>query len=233
MPILKKLSKKTKTQVVAVLFVIFALVVLLACDVIFGGPLTTLLGNKGEIVDFVRALGILGPVAFMALQALTTIIAPIPSNVIGLVGGFLFGWWGVLWTTVGSAFGAYVVFLISRRFGRPFVAKIFKKDLLNKFDHLTEEKGSFIFFMIFLLPGLPDDLVCYIAGLTKIPIKKLVAMFVLGRTPAVVVTNLIGMQVGESDIRPLVFITLVVVLVLAAIAWKREKIMGLVNKDKK
>src|SRR3989442_5295514 len=46
--------------------------------------------------------GVLAPVAFIAIQALQVIIAPIPGEVTGLLGGFVFGQWlGFFYSTVG------------------------------------------------------------------------------------------------------------------------------------
>ena len=221
----QRLSKKTKIQATIIGLIILAIVALIILDIIFHGPLTTALTNKDEILSFVNSLGFLGPLAFILLQAFQTVIAPIPGNVSGAIGGFLFGWWGILWTTIGSAIGFFVVFWLSRRFGRRFVEKIIKKSSLEKFDYLAKERGAFVFFLIFLIPGLPDDIVGYLAGLTAIPIKKLMAMAIIGRMPAVIATNMFGAGLGESDIRPVIVIAIISAVILAIIAVKREAIM--------
>ena len=221
----QRLSRKTKIQAIVAGLVILILIILFVLDLTLHGPVTTALTNKDEILDFVKSLGVLGPLAFIVIQVLQTVVAPIPGNVAGAIGGFLFGWWGVLWTTIGSAIGFFIVFWLSRRFGRGFVEKIVKKTALEKFDYLAKEKGAFVFFLIFLIPGLPDDIVGYLAGLTAIPIKKLMAMAIIGRMPSVIATNMFGSGLGESDIRPVVIVAIVSAIILAIIAIKRESIM--------
>jgi uncharacterized membrane protein YdjX (TVP38/TMEM64 family) len=230
MSILKQPTPKTRRHLILISSIILILILLIAADVIFRGPLTSLLTNKTEVIAFIKSLGPLGPLAFVFLSALSTIIAPIPGQVVGLIGGFLFGWWGVLWTLIATALGTFVVFALARRFGRPLVEKLIKKDSLAKFDFLTKEKGPFIFFLIFLLPGLPDDIVCYLAGLTKIPIKILMVLLLLGRLPAIIMTNFIGAGLGKSDLRPVLIATLITVIILAIIVVKREKILALIKK---
>src|SRR5437879_11166091 len=45
--------------------------------------------------------GVLAPVVFIAIQSLQVIIAPIPGEVTGLLGGFVFGQWlGFVYSTV-------------------------------------------------------------------------------------------------------------------------------------
>ena len=229
----KRLSRKAKLQIAAISSVVVALGVLIVLDIVNDGPLTHLLTNKEEVVAFVKSLGIFAPIAFMLVQVIQTVVAPIPGQVTGIVGGYIFDAWGILWTTIGSAIGFWLVFWLSRRFGRTLVEKIIKKESLDKFDYLTKEKGSLVFFLIFLIPGLPDDIVGYIAGLTPIPIKKLLAMVIIGRTPAVIMTNMLGAGLGESDIRPIVIASVLSIIVLAVVYIKREAIAKLLESFQK
>lgn len=226
----KKLSRKTKIQLGLFAAVVLAAVAYIVWDIIYGGPITYVLTNKDEVVAFVQSLGVLGPLAFVVLQAMQTIFAPIPGNVTGAVGGFLFGWWGVLWTMIGSAIGFYVIFLIARKFGRKLVEKIIKKESLDKFDYLANQSGALVFFLVFLIPGLPDDIIGYIAGLTSIPIKQLMAMVIIGRIPATIATNMLGAGIGEADIRPVLVLAVVSAIVLIALFMKRKAIMDWANK---
>ena len=219
-------SRQTKLKITVIAAVILLVVIYTFWDVCTHGPLTSLLSNKDAIIAWVNSHGILGPLFFIGLQILQTVLAPIPGNVVGGVGGFLFSWWGILWTTIGTAIGGFIVFWLSRKLGRPLVEKIVKKDALDKFDFLLSDNTSFLFFIIFLIPGLPDDIVCYLAGLTNISIKKLTALFVIGRLPAIVVTNYIGSGIGEANLAPVIVVSIIVAIILALILWQREKIIN-------
>ena len=199
-------------------------------DLLNNGPLTSFLNNKDAIISWVEGHGFLGPLAFIFLQVLQIVLAPIPGQIVGGVGGFLFSWWGVLWTCIGTAIGGFIVFWLSRKFGRPLVEKIVKKDSLDKFDFIFSNNTSFILFVIFLIPGLPDDIICYLAGLTNISLKKLVTLFVIGRLPAIIIINYLGSGIGEENLAPVVVISVIVAIVLALIVWQREKIIGFLKK---
>ena len=229
----QRLSKKTKFQLAVVCSVIVIAFVLLALDFFFKGPITYLLTNKDDVVATVQSSGVFGPVIFMIIQFLQTVIAPIPGGISGAVGGYLFGWWGILWTFIGTFFGFWVVFWLARKFGRSLIEKIIKKESLNKFDYLAKEKGSAAFFLIFLIPGLPDDVIGYIAGLTAIPIKILLALVAVGRMPAIIATNMFGAGLGESNIVPVVAITVVSAIALVFVAIKRDSIMKYLRSNKK
>ena len=230
----KKISKKTKIELAIVLAVVIAVIGYLIWDVAAGGPLTRLFSDRERLIQIVEDMGPLGPLAYMLLQAFQGIVAPIPGNVVGILGGFLFGWWGILWTSLGATLGAAVVFWLSRRFGRGLIEKLVKKEALDKFNFISGKRASMIIFLIFLIPGLPDDTVCYIAGLTDVPIKKLIIIFLIGRLPAVVGNNYIGMGIsGEGNTAMVIIITILSVLIFVALYSQQEKILNLLGRQEK
>ena len=228
----KKLSKSTIIQLIVVGVILLALVGYVIWDINNAGPLTRLFSDRDRLIEIVNNLGIFGPIAYIGLQILQTIVAPIPGNLVGTIGGFLFGWWGILWTTIGATIGATVVFYLSRRFGRTLVEKLVKKETLDKVDFIIGKRAGLVLFLIFLIPGLPDDVVCYVAGLTDVPLKRLVAIFAIGRLPAVIVNNYIGMGLnGEADIRLVGVISVIAVIIFVILYKQQERILRLLGRQ--
>lgn len=231
-PVKQSLSRKTIIKFVILGIIIIALLGYVAWDVIAKGPLTQLLSNRDELVRIMQGLGPWAPLLYIILQVLQVVVAPIPGQIVGGVGGFLFGHWGILWTTIGSFIGFWLVFLIARKFGRPLLEKIFKKPVVDKFDFIINARGAaLIIFAIFLLPGFPDDVVCYIAGLTKLSLRKLMLVSILGRFPTIVLTNYIGMGVN-GNIGLVVALSLLAVIIMGLVAWKRERILAFLKRDR-
>lgn len=225
-----KLSTKGKIQLAAAILAIIALIWLGAWSFKSHGliyDIVTFIVDQEAVKAWITSLGIWGPLAFILLQITQTVISPIPGNVVGFVGGLLFGWWGVLLSTIGSTIGYAIVLILVRRFGRDLVEKLISKELLDKFDYLATEKGSMIFFLIFLIPALPDDVVMCIAGLTKLPIRQLLFMAAVGRFPSVVVTNQLGNSISNDNIGQAIVLTVVSLIVVGFCLWKREAIMQL------
>lgn len=230
-PLKKKISRSTIIKFVILGAVILAVLVYLAWDVLTKGPIMQLLSNRDELVKVMNDFGPWAPFFYVALQILQVVVAPVPGQIVGGVGGFLFGHWGILWTTIGSFIGFWLVFSIARKFGRPLIEKIFKKPAVEKFDFIINAKGSaLIIFAIFLLPGFPDDLVCYIAGLTKLSMKKLMLISILGRFPTIVITNYIGMGLN-GNIGLVAALSLLAVVVVGLATWQRERIMTFLKRD--
>ena len=208
----KKFSKKAKIQIAVGSAVILALIVALVIDINLHGPIYNFgifLADRERVSEAITSAGIWAPIIYILLQIAQTVLAPIPGGVVGLVGGFLFGWWGIIWTIIGSTIGYWIVLWLS----------------MNKFDYLANDRGPLVFFLIFLIPGLPDDIVMYIAGLSQISLRKLLVMATVGRIPSMIGTNMIGHSVGNSDITATIVITTVCVLILVIVAMKRDAIM--------
>ena len=227
----KPLSRKVKLEIFAVLLVIISACGYLAWDILNFGPLSQLFSDRDRLIGIVNDLGPLGPLAYIALQVLQTVVAPIPGNLVGGIGGYIFGWWGILWTSIGSTLGAGIVFWLSRKFGRKLIEKFVKKESLDKFDFILGRRSSLLPFIIFLIPGLPDDTVCYLAGLTDIPIRRLLVLFAVGRLPAVVVNNYIGAGLSEGNVNAVAIIAVVTAILLIIIYLQQENIIRLLGKE--
>lgn len=78
--------------------------------------------------------------------------------------------------------------------------KTVNKQTLERFDSAVEEHGTATLLVVFLVPGLPDDAVCFISGLTEIHIWKLLAIAIIGRFPGLLVANIAGAGFAQNRI---------------------------------
>lgn len=229
----KKLSRKTKIELALVIAAIVAIVAYLVWDIAASGPITQLFSNSDALREWVEQFGVFGPLAFILIQYAQVVIAPLPGNVSGILGGLIFGWWGVLWSFIGSFFGYWTIYALTRRFGRPLVEKIVTKKALDKFDFIFEKRGPLILFIIFVMPMMPDDIVCYIAGLTDIPMGKLMALTTIGRFPPLILNNMLGSGLGEGNYVFVLVITVALAIVMGVVYLQQERIMALLSRAAK
>jgi uncharacterized membrane protein YdjX (TVP38/TMEM64 family) len=199
----------------------------------WGPQLMAFFSNTEHIKQLIRSAGPLGWVIYLVLQVFQTVFAPIPGNVVGMVGGMAFGeWMGFLLTVVGSALGMALVIAISRRFGRPLLEKLFSKSKVKKLDWLLDHSAvEMVLFLIFLFPFMPDDLVGYLAGLTKIRFRNLMIISVVGKAPTQLLTILFGSELMRGDWSMALIILGVVALVALVIFLNRRLLMGFVQAD--
>ncbi|MDS0223367.1 TVP38/TMEM64 family protein [Haloarcula sp. S1AR25-5A] len=170
--------------------------------------------NPQELRLLIREFGILGPFALVALQALQVVVAPVPGQVLAVVAGYLYGaWWGTFYNMLGITLGSTAAFWLSRRYGRPYVEQISHAETLMKFDDIDDNHQRLALFVMFLVPGLPDDAICFVGGLTRLPLWQLVVLAVVGRAPGFFLVNVIGeyVEAGRFDAAILLAVGLAVV----------------------
>ncbi len=126
--------------------------------------------------------GYLAPLIFVFIQIVQVIIPLIPGGVSQAVGVLVFGpFWGFIYNYIGIVIGSIVVFLLARKYGMPLIKKMFKKELIDKYIGWLDKGKKFekFFALAIFMPVAPDDFLCYLAGVTKITVKKYIAIIVL------------------------------------------------------
>ncbi len=131
----------------------------------------------------IKSFGLLAPLCFILIQMVQVVLPVIPGGASCLVGVMAFGAvGGFIYNYVGLVLGSICSFLLSRKFGMSIINKLFKeKDIKKTLDKINNSKYDLIFFLIILLPGLPDDLFCYISGITKMSLKKFTLIILIGK----------------------------------------------------
>ncbi len=153
--------------------------------------------DRERLKGFLNSLGPLSFIGFIFLQALQVIAAPVPGEVTGVIGGYLYGsFLGIILSTLGLTLGSWLAFFLSKTFGRPFVDKFVSKQTLDKYDYLLHHKGAFLVFVLFLIPGFPKDILCYILGLGHLSTREFLAISTVGRFAGTVL-----LTVGGSFLR--------------------------------
>jgi uncharacterized membrane protein YdjX (TVP38/TMEM64 family) len=206
--------------------------------------------NTDAVAHYVLSYGRWAPFFFVGLQICQVVILPIPGQVIGIIAGYIFGWkLGATYTMAGLACGMIIVFTLSRKLGRGFVEKLngteAMRDLEVLFSSRDGKEGGLYqksaqtlrsnalltFFLFMLLPGLPDNLACFVAGLTKIPIRYLLLAALVGRFPAALTLSLFGDGWSKAESSTTLLALAGAALALTVVfLWKKQRIEAIVRK---
>ncbi len=136
---------------------------------------------------------------FIGLQIIQVLAAPIPGEVTGLVGGMIFGtFWGVVYSTIGLTIGSWLAFLLARAAGRPLVESIAKPETIKRYDYVMKHKGLFLAFLMFLIPGFPKDILCYILGLGHMRARDFLLVSTSGRMLGTVLLTVGGTFIRDK-----------------------------------
>ena len=149
--------------------------------------------DRERVHAFLDSLGPLSFLGFILLQTLQVVAAPVPGEVTGVLGGFLYGpALGVFLSTIGLTLGSWINFALSKTFGRPFTDRFVSKKTMAKYDYLLHHKGAFLVFVLFLIPGFPKDILCYILGLGHLTTREFLVISTVGRFGGTVLLTLGG-----------------------------------------
>lgn len=180
------------------------------------------LTSKEKVRAWILSFGAAAPLVFVAIQSLQVVVAPIPGEATGLLGGYLFGiTYGFLFSTLGLAFGSTLAFLLGRWLEIHFVERIVARETLEKFDFIVERQGALIAFLFFLIPGFPKDYLSFILGLSKMPLRVFLVIATIGRMPGTFLLTLQGANIYQGKyVRFLIMLGICVVAGLLLFFYK-------------
>jgi len=177
--------------------------------------------------DLLRRWGVLAPLVFIGIQALQVVVAPIPGDVTGLLGGFAFGQWlGFVYSTIGLTIGSLAAFWLGRRLGAPFVRRVTGPEVWQRLDFVVEAEGAILCFIIFLVPGLPKDTLCYLFGVSPLPFWVFALVSTLGRMPGTWVLSAGGAKAATAEYTQLLLLTAVVTALALPLYYYRSRIIS-------
>ncbi len=164
----------------------------------WGGRLFLFFSDAERVRDWVAGFGSWGPLVSVALNVVQVLLAPLPGQFVGLLNGYLYGLWpGTLYSMVGLLLGTALAMGLARRFGRPLVERLVNPEQLARWDRLAGRRGPLFFFLVFLFPFVPDDVACFLVGLSPLPLLSMLVLAALGRLPGVFVSCWLGARATE------------------------------------
>ena len=177
------------------------------------------LTDKEKIAGLVQSMGSWGPAVFILIQAVQVLLIFVPGPV-EVAGGFLFGLpLGILYSTIGLGLGSIAAFSLGRWLERHWLSEVVPPQQLKRFRMLMKRQGILTVFIIFLIPGAPKDLFCYLLGLTRMSWHYYLMVVTIARLPSTIMSALQGSQAQQGNYY-LTVVLWVVSLGLAALLYK-------------
>lgn len=148
-----------------------------------------LVDTPEKLQQYLQKAGVWMPVLYILLQFLQVVILPIPSIVSTVAGVALFGaFWSMIYSLVGILLGSLTAFLIGRKLGNKAVSWMIGAETLNKWQKRFKGKDNLILTFMFLLPLFPDDILCFIAGLSTMTTRYFLIAILLSRSIGIFAT---------------------------------------------
>jgi len=219
--------KKFKLAINIILILLFAAAVVYITAKY--GPYITRLASKPEhLKSVLNSYGWKGIIVFILLQVLQVVIVAIPGEFVQVAGGYIYGvWLGTLYSFIGIVLGSVLIFLVSRFLGYSLVKAFVSPKSLEKFSFMMNNNKSEIpMFVRFLIPGMPKDILTYIASLTPIKPLRFFIVITAGRFPALFASSYIGYSAQKGNYLIAVVLSAAALALFAAGVFFKDRIIG-------
>lgn len=195
-------DKSSKVIKLIVLIAVILLLVILSIELLpLFKDLTTPEGRQ-QIQCTIENMGWRGVFALIGLMIAQVLLAILPGEPVEILAGVCYGpFWGTILVVIGAFLSTLIIFFSVRKFGRNFIYTFSSKEKIEKLENSkwfkNPEKIEIIFFILFLLPGTPKDLLVYLGGLLPVNSTRFIVVSTIARIPAILALTILGHGVIE------------------------------------
>lgn len=171
------IKEKTLFKVITIIVSLFII-----GFIIYGIQLGIFQDNE-VLIRLVSQIGWIGPVLFILIQIIQVVFPIIPGGASCLAGVLSFGpIYGFIYNYIGLCIGSIISYLISSRYGERVIRKFFDDAIVDQYlGYIRTKQFYWIFALGIFMPGAPDDLLCYIAGISEMKLKVFIWIIIIGK----------------------------------------------------
>jgi uncharacterized membrane protein YdjX (TVP38/TMEM64 family) len=152
--------------------------------------------SLGAVRETVAALGALGPLVYVGLYALVTVLL-LPGTPFTILSGLLFGpVVGSVVALAGATLGATLSFLVGRVIGRGAVEQVSGRRV-QAIDGFLAERGFVSMLVVRLVPLFPFNVLNLVSGVTALRFRDYVLATAIGIVPGTVLLAAAGGTVDD------------------------------------
>jgi len=174
------------------------LIVLVVVGILYGAHRLGAGPVLKNALDWIRGLGPLAPIAFVAIYIVACVLF-LPGSILTIGAGVIFGVVrGSIYVSIAATLGATAAFLVGRYFARDWIAKKLEGNAKFKaIDEAVGREGWKIVLLTRLSPVFPFNLLNYAYGLTRVTLSDYVFASWMGMIPGTILYVYIGSLSGD------------------------------------
>jgi uncharacterized membrane protein YdjX (TVP38/TMEM64 family) len=150
-----------------------------------------------NIMELIQQYKALGPFAGILLPMLEAFLPFLPLVVFVMANANAFGlWFGFLFSWIGAAAGALLVFVLVRRYGDTRVFRFLRNNRqVKRLTRWVDKHGFGPLFLLLCFPFTPSALVNVVAGLSSISIAQYMLAVLTGKMVMIFTISFIGYDI--------------------------------------
>lgn len=185
-----------------------------------------------RVVAYLRQNSRTAFLLIIGLQIIQVVICILPGQPIQFAASYMFGvGWGFLLSIIGAVIGTIISFYLAKLLGSDAMHLFFDEDKIKDYQRkLNSGRGLLLAFLIYLIPGIPKDLVSYAAGISEMRFRPFLLVATVGRSPGVLGSLLLGHFFGRENYRAIAILSVIVAAILLICFIKREELIGFLDR---
>ncbi|MFA9398780.1 MAG: TVP38/TMEM64 family protein [Clostridiaceae bacterium] len=214
------------------LYIIISIILILFIAIAYKNVDFSFLLNVEKMKEFVLKYGSYSFIIYIILQIIQVILFFIPGEIVQIAGGSIFGvYLGSILSVIGISIGSFITYNISNKFGRNFVNKYIPQDKIRYFNkNFGDSRKNLGIFIIYLIPGMPKDIIGYICGVSTIKIKDFMIYSTIGRIPCIAISAYFGEKFTSKDYTTVIVIAVVMTLLFIIGTIKGDDLIRKITK---
>ncbi len=189
-------------------------------------------GGSDYLREKIQDAGVSGVLILFGVQILQVIVAVIPGEVVQVVAGLVYGTWGgFAIVLIGCAISSTIVYLLVSKLGAPFVQEMVSTKYMDKFREFEKtNKLDVIVFVLFLIPGMPKDVLTYLVPLTDMKLGRFLALSLIARSPAMLMSTFAANGIAQGDYMTSIIIFAIAAIICAVVLVFRDRIIAFLSE---
>ena len=134
---------------------------------------------------------------FIGIMGIQGLLVPIPSEIVLLSTGMIWGWLlGGIFGIIGSVAAGVLCYYISRQGGRPLAEKFVGETAIDMADSFIHKYGTGAILIARFLPFIAFDPISYASGIVDLDVKKYTFATLVGSIPRAFFYSFLGSTLG-------------------------------------
>jgi uncharacterized membrane protein YdjX (TVP38/TMEM64 family) len=225
---MKKETVKRIISIVKFAVLVMIIAVLPILIMVFRPDVIDLFRSRESIDAMIAEYKTASVFIFIGMQVLQMVIAIIPGQLIQVAAGYTYGFWiSFIISFAGAVLGTIAAYYVAMFLGRDVMHLIFDEKKISDFIATLNSKRAVVTtFILFLIPGIPKDLLIYAAGVSEMKARVFVPVSILGRVPSLMGSLLVGGMIKSNSYTALiVLVSIGVVLFILGVLFHKRLIV--------
>ena len=185
-----------------------------------------------RMTDYLQRNSHIAFLLIICIQIIQVVICVLPGQPVQFAASYMFGvGWGFLLSIIGAVIGTIISFYLAKILGSDAMHMFFGEEKIKDYQKkLNSGRGLLLAFLIYLIPGIPKDLVSYAAGISEMRSRPFLLVATAGRSPGMLGSLLLGHFFGRQNYKAIVILSVIVAVILLICFIKRKSLIEFLDK---